>query len=218
MELDQIIGPRSQSDGITDGPMRVGRQGAAIVSDAHGHWDEAATRRLLYTAFLSQGTSTVAAGNIVGAAAAASTQFAVWNPPGSTILLVLQKLIITLYSGTPTAGGLFHTYFNASAVANTLGTAAAIKNNYVNGPAGQGLCLASAAGAALTGGGALVTLGASVLSSSATALASPAGVIMQDPIDGAIVIPPGFGYVPAWSGAGTTYLVGYSLTFEEKPI
>ena len=156
------------------------KTGATVVTDGHGHWSEAASRQKLFTAFLSQGTTTVAAGNINGAAAAASTQFAVWNPSTSATLMVLQKLIVTQYSGTPTAGGLFHSTFNAGAVASTLATAAAVRNNYVNGPAGVGLCLASAAGTVLTGGLILTTLGASTLSSSATALASPAGIVISE--------------------------------------
>lgn len=218
MELEQIIGPRVQADGLTDGPMRLARQGSAVVTDAHGHWYEASARQQMYTAFLAQGTSTVAAGNINGAAAAASTQFAVWNPANSGKLLSLQRLIITTYSGTPTAGGLFHSSFNAASVANTLGTAGAVRNNYINGPLGAGLCLASAAGAALTGGLILTTLGASTLSSTGTAQASASSIVMEDRIDGSIAVPPGFGYVPTWAGAGTTYLVGYSLMWEEVPV
>jgi hypothetical protein len=217
-EVEQIVGPSTRADGLTDGPFRISRLGSLTVTDAHGHYYEASARQKLFTAFLAQGTTTVAAGNIVGAAAAASTQFAVWNPLNSGVNMSLQKLIITQYSGTPTAGGLFHSTFNAASVASTLATAGAVRNNYVNGPSGAGLCLASAAGSALTGGLILTTLGASNLSSTATAQATPAGLVMSDLIDGMITIPPGFGYVPTWSGAGTTYLVGYSLTWEEVAV
>lgn len=210
-------GPIVSSDGAVN-PARADKTGALIVGDAHGHFSEAATRQRLFTAFLSQGTSTVAAGNIAAAAAAASTQFAVWNPQGSTVNLVLQKLKIQQYSGTPTAGGLTLSTFNAAAVASALATAGAVRNNYINAAAGQGLCLASAAGAALTGGLVLTTLMGLSLSSSATALASPAGIIYTELFDGEVVVPPGFGVVPTWAGAGTTYLVGYSLTWEEVAI
>lgn len=212
----QRVGPTFGGSG-TASPFRADVTGAQVVTDAHGHFGEAALRKQLYTAFLSQGTSTVAAGNIAAAAAGASTQFAVWNPQGSTVNLVLLKLKIQQYSGTPTAGGLTLSTFNAAAVASTLATAGAVKNNSINGPVGQGLCLASAAGAALTGGLVLTTLMGLSLSSSATALASPAGVVYTELFDGEVVVPPGFGVVPTWAGAGTTYLVGYSLTWEETP-
>lgn len=210
-------GPIISSDGAIN-PIRGDKTGAAIVSDGHGHWSEASVRQRLFTAYLLQGTTTVAAGNIVSAAAAASTQFAVWNPSGSTVLLVLQKLRIQVFSGTPTAGGLTISTFNAAAVASTLATAGAVRNHYINAAAGQGLCLASAAGAALTGGLALTTLFNTGWSSSATALASPSGIGYVEYFDGEVVVPPGFGVVPTWAGAGTTYLVGYSLTWEEVAI
>lgn len=208
------VGLQQNTDGSTV-TARGGRSGETSVGDAHGHFTEAATRGRIYTAYLLQGTSTVAAGNIVSAAAAASTQFVVWNPQGSTVNLVLLKLRIQQFSGTPTAGGLTISTFNAAAVASTLATAGAVRNHFINGATGQGLCLASAAGATLTGGLILTTLCNTGWSSSATALASPAGVGYTEYFDGDIVVPPGFGVVPTWAGAGTTYLVGYSLTWEE---
>jgi len=204
----------ASSNGATN-PARSDKTGAIVIADGHGHWSEAATQQKLFTAFLSQGTTTVAAGNIVGAAAAASTQFAVWNPVGSTVNLVLQKLRIQQYSGTPTAGGLTISTFNATGVANSLATAGAVKNHYISAASGTGLCLASATGAALTGGGALSTLLNTGWSSSATALASASGIGYVENFDGEIIIPPGYGVVPTWAGAGTTYLVGYSVTWEE---
>lgn len=217
MKSDLIVGPRTLQDGA-EFQQRGDKSGATVVADAHGHMTEAALRGRLFTAYLLQGTSTVAAGNIVSAAAAASTQFAVWNPLGSTVNLVLHKLAIQQFSGTPTAGGLTISTFNAAAVANTLATASAVRNHFINGPVGQGLCLASAAGATLTGGLVLTTLKNTGWSSSATALASPAGIGYVEYFDGDIVVPPGFGVVPTFAGAGTTYLVGYSLTWEEVPI
>jgi hypothetical protein len=57
---------------------------------------------------LAATSSTIAAGNIVSAAAAASTQFALANPVGSGVLLVLSKLIVGPISGTPPGGAVFH--------------------------------------------------------------------------------------------------------------
>jgi hypothetical protein len=216
MTNETKVGPQTNTDGAVV-VARSGRSGETVVGDAHGHFAEAALRGTIFTAYLLQGTSTVAAGNIVSAAAAASTQFAVWNPLGSTKNLVLLKLRIQQFSGTPTAGGLTISTFNAAAVASTLATAGAVRNHFINGSVGQGLCLASAGGATLTGGLVLTTLCNTGWSSSATALASPAGIGYTEYFDGDIVIPPGFGVVPTWAGAGTSYLVGYSLTWEEVP-
>lgn len=213
-----VQGIKNLANGAASDDLRGNRTGALVITDAHGHWTESALNGKLFTAYLLQGTSTVAAGNIVSAAAAASTQFAVWNPVGSGVNLVLQKLRIQQFSGTPTAGGLTISTFNASAVANTLATAGAVRSNLINGQIGNGLCLASAAGAALTGGLVLTTLLNTGWSSSATALASASGIGYVENFDGEIVVPPGFGVVPTWAGAGTTYLVGYSLTWEEIPV
>jgi hypothetical protein len=212
----QRVGPTFGGSG-TASPFRADVTGAQVVTDAHPRFAEAALRRQLFSAYLKQGTTTVAAGNIEAAAAAASTQFAVWNPASSLVNLVLYKLKIQQFSGTPTAGGLSLSTFNAAAVASTLATAGAVRNNFINGAVGQGLCLASAAGAALTGGLALTTLMGLSLSSSATALASPAGIVFTELFDGEVVVPPGWGVVPTWAGAGTTYLVGYTLSWEEEP-
>jgi hypothetical protein len=196
-------------------PSRSDKTGATVVAQGHGELTEPGTQGKLFVAFLSQGTSTVAAGNIAGASAAASTQFAIWNPVGSTVNLCILKLRIQQYSGTPTAGGLTLSTFSATGVANSLATAGAVHSMYIGGAPGFGLCLASAAGAALTGGSALTTLMNTGWSSSATALASPAGIGYTEELQGGIVIPPGYGLVPTWAGAGTTYLVGYSLLWEE---
>lgn len=214
-EINGIVGPQVRADGSAFS-LRGDKQGAAVVTDAHGRYHEAALRQKLFTAYLAQGTSTVAAGNIVAAAAAASTQFAVWNPLTSGIVMVLQKLIIKQYSGTPTVGGLSHSTFNASGVSIST-TAGAVRNNYSGGAVGGGLCVASAGGTALTGGLGLSILRDAALSSyAASALASTAGYTgLFEEMAGDIVIPPGQGYVPTWTGAGTTHLVGYSLTWEE---
>src|SRR4029077_17095245 len=118
-------------------PGRSDKTGAAVQTDGHGHLTEVASQGKIFTGFLSQGTSTVAAGNIVGAAAAASTQFAVWNPIGSTVNLVLLKLRIQQYSGTPTAGGLTLSFFNASQVSIAVTNLSAVHNHLVGNGLGQ---------------------------------------------------------------------------------
>lgn len=216
-EINGIVGAQQKADGAA-ASVRLDRQANLLVTDGHAHFHEAALRQKLFAAYLSQGTSTVAAGNIVGASAAASTQFAIWNPLTSGIIMVLQKLAIQVFSGTPTAGGLTHSTFNAAAVSIS-GTAGAVKNCYIGGAAAAGQCLASAGGSALTGGLGLSALRGSHISSTGTAQASASSMIgLIELIDGDIVLPPGIGYVPTWAGAGTTFLVGYSLTWEEVPV
>jgi hypothetical protein len=78
--------------------------------------------------------------------------------------------------------------------------------------------VASAAGTVLTGGSALLYLRAADLCITAGAAANLAGLRFQEEINGDIVIGPGTMWVPTWMAAGTTFLGGYSITWEEVPI
>ena len=79
--------------------------------------------------------------------------------------------------------------------------------------------MASAAGTALTGGSAPITFRTMNLTFSATAFASAAGTsTIADVPDGDLIIPPGYGWVPLWTAAGTSVLNSYSVTWEELPI
>src|SRR3954469_4580989 len=111
MELELQAGPRTQADGVTDGPLRIERQGGLVVADAHGHFHVGAVRKQIFSLTLNTTSSTVAAGNIVAAAAAASTQFALWNPASSGVNISLLKFGMGVISGTPGPGPLFHGVF-----------------------------------------------------------------------------------------------------------
>ena len=95
------------SDG-TVAPARASRIGAEVVGDGQGRYYEAASRGNVFSAGLTAWTSTVAAGNILLAAAAASTQFAVWNPAGSGKNLSLLKFGVYPISGTAPIPAVFH--------------------------------------------------------------------------------------------------------------
>lgn len=215
MELELQAGPRIQADGVTDGPLRVERQGGLVVTDAHGHFHVGAFRKQIFSVTLNATSSTVAAGNIVAAAAAASTQFALWNPVSSGVNLSLLKFGMGVISGTPGGGSLFH-----GVIVDSIPTIAATgtaRNHFVNGPAANAKFMASAAGAALTGGSAPQLLRVADFSQTATAAATAATVKAVELLDGDIVLPPGTGWVPLWSTAGTTLLNTYSITWEEIP-
>jgi hypothetical protein len=78
--------------------------------------------------------------------------------------------------------------------------------------------LASAAGSALTGSTALVIIRAADLYITAGTAANLGGFKCVEYVDGDIVIAPGSCWVPTWVAAGTTFLGGYSVTWEEIPI
>ena len=208
------------SDG-TVAPARASRIGAEVVGDGQGRYYEAASRGNVFSAGLTAWTSTVAAGNILLAAAAASTQFAIWNPAGSGKNLSLLKFGVYPISGTAPIPAVFH---SATLTAPSIATSVAATygwfgcNNVGMAAASVARVLASQAGSALTGSSALTIIRAADLFITAGAAANLQGMKVIEYIDGDIVIPPGTGWVPTWAAAGTTFLGGYSITWEEIPV
>lgn len=215
MLFEGRVGIVTGADGVQE-PVRLSRTLAQVITQGHGRYVEPALRGNIFSLALNTTSSTIAAGNIVAAAAAASTQFAIWNPNGSGVNFALLKFGMGVISGTPPAGPLFHGVFvDGNPTVASTGT---IRNNLLNGPASRARCMASAGGAALTGGTAPQLLRVADFSQTATAAASAQALRAVEIIDGEIVIPPGAGWVPLWSGAGTTLLNGYSVTWEEIPV
>jgi hypothetical protein len=194
---------------------RQGRTGELIISQAHGRFYEQASRGKVFSLTLTA-TSADNVGNAVGAAAAASTNFALWNPLGSGFNLSILKAYVAAVSGTPTGGPVFHGYITNSIP--TIASTGTAYNNLAGGPPPVARYVASAAGTALTGASAVVTGRAMNIDFSASSFASAAGSNCLDLVDGDIVIPPGYGWVPLWAGTGTTLRAAYSVTWEEVPI
>lgn len=219
LELEQFIGVRTEADGHTDGPLRIGRQGALIVGDTHGHFYESTRVGQTYSLCLPLTATGISAGNLVAAAAAAAVQFALWNPVGSGKNISLLKFGMGIVSGTWPAGPLFHgIYLTAPTITST--TAVPAYNNLLNGaaPAGRYIATAAQTGTATTGASAAVTFRIADFSSTSTAQATVGAVKAIDFLDGDIVLPPGTGWVPLWSGTGTSVLNAYSITWEEIPV
>lgn len=195
---------------------RQGRTGELIVSQAHGRYYETTSRGNTFTLTLNATTTGISAGNLTGAAAAAVTQFAIWNPNGSGVNINILKAFVAPISGTFAAGPVFHGLFvNGNPTIASTGTA---NNNLAGGRPPIARYMASAAGAALTGGTAPVTFRAMSMSFSASAYAAAAGANTLENVEGDIVLPPGTGWVPLHAGAGTSVLHAYSVTWEEIPI
>lgn len=206
-------GPVTVGDGAVS-TARAERSGGVTTADVRGHFAEAASRNAVYTLTLGATTTGVAAGNIVAAAAAASTQFALWNPVSSGKNIELLRFGMGVISGTPGAGPVFHGIFvGVPTLTTSIGTA----NSNLAGQTAASVArwMASAAGLALTGGSAPITHSCSAFSSTATAQASVGELNCIENLDGAIVLPPGTGWVPLWSAAGTALLNAYSITWQE---
>lgn len=169
----------------------------------------------MYTLTLSATTTGIAAGNIIGAAAAASTQFALTNPSTSNKNLVLTKLGIGIISGTAGAGPLFHGFMTTNPTLASIG--GTIRCNRLGSTAVTSVATphSLAAGSALTGGSAPITFRVANFSSTNTAQATVGLINAVEVIDGDIIVPPGVTWVPLWSAAGTTLLNAYSVTWYE---
>ena len=220
MLIQGQVGPVTALDS-SQATLRQGRTGEVIASQAHARYYEQTSRGNFFTLTLATTSSTVAAGNALnagaGPAAAGSTQFALWNPVGSGYNLSLNKFIVAPISGTPTAGPIFHTLMIFGNPTITSAAVIAPANNLVGGRPPVARYLTSAAGATLTGGTVPVVLRPAAFTYSG-AFSAAAGTQAVEFIEGDIVIPPGYGWVPCFTGVGTTFLNAFSVTWEEVPI
>ena len=216
MLIQGQVGQTAALDG-TQTNLRQGRTGEIILSQAHGRYYEQTSRGQLFTLTLSATTTGIAAGNLLNAAAAASTQFALWNPVGSGYNLSITKVMVGIISGTMATGPMYHAVIQSTLP--SIASVGAAYNNLVGGKAPVARYVASAAGTTLTGGSAPIVLRTMNLTFSAAAFAAAAGAsTLADLPDGDLIIPPGYGWVPQFSAAGTSVLNSYSVTWEEIPI
>ena len=216
----------TQADGSVT-TARASRVGALVTADAQGRYYEQASRGNIFSVVLTAASASATAGQLIGAAAAASTQFALWNPTGSGKNVSLLKFGMGVVSSgnlTATTGiQVFHAWLTSPTIAAASATPVQCNNTSL-----AASCVArymsSAAGTAITGGGApqlIREADLSFASSSATPVANLAGMKAIEYIDGEIVLPPGIGWVPlmnAGAGSSTTLYFAYSITWEEIPI
>ena len=108
MPLSQLqVGQVSASD-QSNPTARGGRVGETMISHTRSRFAEQSAQGNIFSMVLTATTTGVAAGNIVGAAAAASTNFALFNPANSGANYHLIKFGMGIISGTPGAGPMFH--------------------------------------------------------------------------------------------------------------
>lgn len=196
--------------------VRAAHDGALVTQDSgSGRYGEVALKGQVFSG-CAEGL-TLAAGNLVGATAAANTNTCLFNPPGSGVKAILLRTSISFDSGTFAAGGFYHGAMTGHTIATSLAAAVAPTSNLL----GSGLTSAcrftdSDAGAALTGGAAPVTLWP-MFGTTATVIANASpkiGEIVQE-IDGAIVLLPGSAYLPLAAGAGTSVVFNFGYVWRE---
>jgi hypothetical protein len=221
---------RSGTTVLADGtvaPARATRVGAIAVADAQGKYYEQASRGNIFSMVMTaSATNAPAANNLLsGLAAAGAVAFALWNPPGSGKNVSLLKLGVMPVSGTPPVGGLWH---GIMATCPTIASSIAAANVGFFGCNNAGMAAASVARGVVTAAGGTALTGCSLptvlrmadlnLSAGTLASANSNGVKAIEYIDGDIILPPGTGWLPVWSAAGTTFLYGMSVTWEEIPV
>ena len=219
--LNEIrTGLNQQSDG-TVSAARASRIGALVTGDGQSKYYEQTSRGNVFSLVLGATTATPSAGQLNAAAAAAVTQFAIWNPTGSGKNLSILKFCVYPISGTAPIPAVFHSKSTtAPTIANSIATTYGYFScNNVGLPAASVAgVVAHQAGTALTGSSVLSIVRAADLFITAGAAANLGGAKCVEYVDGDIVIPPGTCWVPTWAAAGTTFLGGYSVTWEEIPV
>src|SRR6266852_3426375 len=118
--------------------LRLSRQAEVVTVDGQGRYYELTRLGLVFSLTLTATTTGVAAGNIIGAAAAAATQFALINPLSSGVNLQLLKFGMGVISGTPGAGPLFHGYIPNAGSISAASAGGTIRSNLL-GQAGASL-------------------------------------------------------------------------------
>lgn len=224
IQLQGRVGTYNAADGQF-APFRSGRDGGLVTSDIHGNFYEAVARGNVYTLACGPTTTGISAGNLIGAAAAAATQFAIWNPAGSGVNFALLEFARGVVSGTPAAGAVVHGFLSTG-LTDTLptiaNTSAAIPRNALLGATSSSragfVSTVAQSGTALTGAAAVRAYKVSAFSGTATAQAGVSTLQGSvERINGSIVLAPGSLWLPLEPGAGTSMLLYYSLTWEEIP-
>lgn len=217
IRIQARVGEGLGSDG-TAIDLRLAKNGSLVTAEGQGKYYEETSRGHVYSFTLVAGTTAISAGNLINAAAAASTQFAIWNPTGSGKNLSLLKFGVWVISGTSPISGLFHSFSSTAPTIVSSGVSLPVCNNVGRAYDGVAKYLSHASGANLTGSTALLTIRAADIFFSAGTFAALGGQRAIEYIDGDIVVPPGTAWVPTWQAAGTSMLVGYSITWAEKNI
>lgn len=181
----------------------------------HAKYVWQANQGTLFNLTLSATTSGVAAGNIVGATAAAATQFALTNPATSNKKLVLTRFYMGVISGTPGPGPVFHGMILTNPTLASIG--GTIRSSILGSSTLASIATPHvlAGGSALTGASAPLILRPAAFSATATAQAIPGSVNTVEDIDGDIIVPPGATWLPLWSVAGTSLLNAYGVSWYE---
>jgi hypothetical protein len=102
--MSSYIGIQSLADGPSGGTFRQSRDGAQVVTDAHGRFHEAAFRNKLFMASNGLAGITSAAAWLGPVAAAAATCLTLWNGATTGVGMSTLQTTLALCSGTVEVG------------------------------------------------------------------------------------------------------------------
>lgn len=186
---------------------------AQRVQDAHARYFDAVRNGGVYG--VSARGLTLAAGQGYAQAAAATINFAFWNPLNSGKMLVLMKFSFATVSGTPAAGEVNYQISAGNSITSTAnGVHVNTYTGAIVGSVAKSWVKASAA--AIAGNTAFNDL-RPAFAQTATAAANPITSLATDNIDGEIVLQPGMAFTFGVGGAGTTHVASVGLMWEELP-
>lgn len=211
-EMEGEYGPRFGNDTGKE-TIWMGKGAALVAQDVWGKYAEVARRGYVYSASTALTGITVAAANVSPLPANTGQPIVgLYVPINSVFDVSIISARVWSISGTPGAGT-----FAWNLIPNSFITAAGTRGvSHSTGAAESAATVFN--NAATTGSAAGVLLRGIGPSSFAAALAASAGPLFADELtDGSIYITPGMAAGIAAPAAGTTWVVGASLTWVEIP-
>ena len=215
MLIQGQVGPtstQSASPGSTPA-VRLGQLGDVVVSELHGRYFETTYRRALFTA--TSAAQTASSGII--ALGSAYTGLALYNPPGTNVVLSINKVGVGVAVAPAAVSVIGITTGTSTALPTSTTAATATRSGYVTGLSapsqGQAYNIATFGTGASTGGTTPVVH--TILGQlGTTATTQP----MLFDIEGSIVLPPGaFAQMYMSTTSGSSGML-YSIQWEEIPL
>jgi len=208
-EVEGIVGNARNGigEGVTD-VLRIGKTGGLVVGTAHGEHYEAASRGKVWSACTAVG------GVAPGTSLSTTAAFWLHNPIGSGVNLSLIEATMGYLSGTLGAGSVYLTSHAGAAAVNPTGTAISPRQTLL-GSSATGLALAFTTATVVT------QIAIRPVCSFGAILATTAfqPTQLKDQINGAVIVPPGFGVgLHSIATAGTAPLALFGMLWEEIPI
>jgi hypothetical protein len=203
------------------GPARGDYSGATVVSGSgSSRFGEAAVKGHLFHALSPSLTLDGTSGNLLNSSAAnavTATNTALVNVSGSGVAMLIQRVALTITSGTLAPGGVAHSIGTGHTVAASLSGMAKGYSASPSGARAAGYFFTKATGTTYTGASAPVAVQAFATS---TATAAAQGYLSQviDEIDGGFCLLPGDEYRPQFYTAGTTIIYSVGYTWTEVPV